>query len=311
MKSFDEIYEKIKVETIEIEKVREPWKKFLDKCGSLGKPVPKEKQAFNILRGILIVVATFLLFALMGSIHLFMIISIVITIFAFRIVEKNNTYNKQYKEKVITSLIQEYDENLKYQPNRGVEESIFKQAGYETFDEFYSEDYIVGILKNGCQMDMAEVKTQKVVEVGSQTEHKVLFHGLFAQIILDKFIEGRIEIRKESKREIISLPRAELDSSEFEKIYNVYATDRIMAMQILTADIMQLFIDFEKEAKYTPEVIITKNKLYVRFNTGNVFETNFFDGNSTYSAMKQHYDIINFTLRLTNKLLETVRQTQL
>lgn len=86
---------------------------------------------------------------------------------------------------------------------------------------------------------------------------------------------------------------------------------RSMAMQILTADVMQMLLDFKEETDIIPEIMITKQALYVRFETGNIFEGNYFTGESEYNAMKEHYDILNFTLRLTKRCIQIMNETQI
>ena len=104
--------------------------------------------------------------------------------------------------------------------------------------------------------------------------------------------------------------KIELDSSEFEKLYDVYSSNKIIAMQILTSDIMQMLIDFKNKNQITPELTLKKDKLYIRFTTGNQFEGSIFKKSMDYKVLKKYYDIINFTLSITEKFLKNISETE-
>ena len=103
----------------------------------------------------------------------------------------------------------------------------------------------------------------------------------------------------------------ELDSGEFEKLYDVYSTDKIMAMQLLTSDIMQMFIDFKEKYKITPELTLKENKLYIRFQTGNMFEAILTKKALDYTTLLKYYDTIKFTLNITKEFIKNVKETEI
>ena len=66
--------------------------------------------------------------------------------------------------------------------------------------------------------------------------------------------------------------RLEMDSSEFEKYFDVKASDKILGMQLLTSDVMEELIEFQNKTKMKYDVYIKDNELYLRFHSGKMFE---------------------------------------
>ncbi len=62
--------------------------------------------------------------------------------------------------------------------------------------------------------------------------------------------------------------KLEMDSSEFEKKFDVFASDKIIGMQILTADIMEEILQFKNKIKEDFDIFINNNVIYLRFHCG-------------------------------------------
>ena len=56
-----------------------------------------------------------------------------------------------------------------------------------------------------------------------------------------------------------------MDSSEFENLFYVYSDNSIVAMQILTSDIMEKLVAFEKRLDIHYELIVTGTEVFMRF----------------------------------------------
>ena len=164
---------------------------------------------------------------------------------------KKSRYNAMFKEKVIKTFVREYSDQLEYKQNGGVTPSVYVQGEFESFDRYSAEDGIRGILEEYYTINMSEVHTERESrdEDGRRT-YSTIFRGLFAQVEFDKFVPGTIKIRRNRNKLFgNSNSRIEMDSGEFEKIYDIYAQDKIIAMQLFTADIIQMFIDFKERNK--------------------------------------------------------------
>ena len=254
-------------------------------------------------------------------------LSIFVGIFIIAFSKKNGEYKAFFKENVIKEFVKAYSDKLDFIPRQGISSTVYSEGEFEGYDIYHSEDFITGTLQNGNHIDMAEVHTQnESTDSDGDTTYTTVFHGLFAKISFDKFVDTNLEIRrnafisfgKKVKRngfgknsEKTIKERIEMDSGEFEKKFDVYSSNKIIAMQLLTADIMQMLLDFKEEKKITPEITLKGNNLYIRFATGAMFEASFMHHSLKESTMKYYYDVINFTLDITEKFLKNIEETEL
>ena len=293
MKNFNEIYEKIYKENQEpLEKMR--------------------KEAKNAILCViipLIIIAIVLVFMTASIFPIF--IGIIITILYMAIKKTEKNYTSIFKQTVVKTFVKEYSEKLEYKPTRGISSYTYIQGEFERFDIYHSEDLITGLLEDGNTINMAEVHTEnRSTDSDGNTTYTTLFHGLFAEISINKIVETNLKIRRNGIT-LFNKEKIEMDSAEFEKKYNVFATDKIIAMQLLTSDIMQMLLDFKQKSRILPEITLKQNYLYIRFYTGDVFETNIMKASLDYDTLKRYYDIINFTLKLTEAFVKNIKETDI
>lgn len=103
--------------------------------------------------------------------------------------------------------------------------------------------------------------------------------------------------------------KIEMDSTEFEKYFDVYADDKIQAMQVLTSDVMEEMMEFIKESKIKFEFTIKKDKFYIRFWTDEMFEGNILKSSVEFDTLKKVFDVINFTFDITRKIIKVTEET--
>ena len=295
MKNFNDIYEVL-------------YREYNDKLEQIRKDVVKEQ----IITLIMALVITIILSKIFHS-WIFIILALVIVVFKSAFSRKSRLYKTIFKGELIKKLVKENDENLDFEPERGIASIIYNKGEFERYDVFKSEDLITGKLEGKYKINMAEVHTEdKRKDSDGDTHYVTLFHGLFAEIEIDKIVFGKLKLRKnELKLFGGNKERVELDSGEFERLYDVYATDKIMAMQLLTSDIMQMFIDFKEKYKITPELTLKENKLYIRFQTGNMFEAILTKKALDYTTLLEYYDTIKFTLDITKEFIKNVKETEI
>lgn len=311
MRGFNDVYEKIYNEhQEELEKLRK-------------KRVARKR--ISILIEITVVIVLYLLFRSFINFKLpaFMEIAIIIVFFTvcfflrkskYTHYNSNCYYNEVFKQKIIKNIVKGYNEKLNYIQSGLIKWSLYINGEFEeNFDNFSSEDTIYGLLKEKYKFVMSEVETQKEYKDDSGILYKKdIFHGLFAFVQLEKWLNTTIKIRKNAKILVVDEnTRIEMDSSEFEEIFNVYAKDKILAMQILTADVMQMLIDFKNETNIIPEITIKNYNLYIRLKTEKMFEANMFKDSLDYSTLKKYYDIVKFSVELSEKLVDSIVQTEL
>lgn len=113
---------------------------------------------------------------------------------------RNDKYTYFLKENVIKYLVNSIDNKLEFITGLGILESIYIQGEFENFDKYYSEDLIKGILNNGCNICLAEVRTEWKGrrEVTSKTHSTFIpiFYGIYANVQLKKNINSFIQLKK-------------------------------------------------------------------------------------------------------------------
>lgn len=320
MKSFSEIYGEI-------------YKESNEKLEGLRKQVLK-REITVILLIIFFLIAITILFYTKHELLSFLLVIIAIVL-SFKDLKKRNVntrYEKLFKEEVFGKFISEYNSSLSFEAEIGTNVKDYEDGEFENFNAYYTENSIKGLLDNGCKIHMAEVRTEglnnginmaevlgmdqfndpnrRVVKSFQRNDSsETVFSGLFAKIEIEKVIPKTIKIRKDSIKEIFKKEeKMNMDSSEFEKYFTVYAEDEIVAMQVLTAELMQMFIDFRRDCKLTPEVTFKNNNIYIRFGTGKLFDEIIHKKALDFDTLLRYYKIMNFVLRLSEKISKNLNE---
>ena len=133
-----------------------------------------------------------------------------------------------------------------------------------------------------------------------------LFAGLFSYIRLENNINSRVKIATNEVYEYDTIKRVNLDSTEFEKIFDVYSEDSILAVRILTADIMELMVEFYDKHCIAFELNITNDLLAIKFYTGKLFEPKLVGNALDINVFYAYYVILEFAeevVKRFNKVL--------
>lgn len=303
MKNFNEIYEEI-------------YKSSHEDLENLRKSRAKRTAILTAIALIGIIIIMKVAMNSMGSM-MFLPWLMVISIMLIVIISAANKgkYTTMFKQKVIEPFIKNIDENLSYNPTKGIASVLYRQGEFEYFDRYSSEDGIEGILDGKYAIRMAEVHTEDVSrDSDGHTHTYTLFHGIFGNVECAKDIGTELKIHSD-KGMLGNLfkgkTKIEMDSSEFEKHFDVYAENQIIAMQILTSDIMDMMIKFREESKIKYELTIKSNQIYIRFHTGEVFEPKMFTNSLDYDMLKRYYDIIDFVFKVSREINKVIENTEI
>ncbi len=296
MKSFNEIYEEI-------------YRNNNDELESVRKENSKKYIFF-----IAIVIATFFLILTRYRIYIFLLYIAFIIVF-LKSKKKERNYVSEFKEKVIKPFIKNIDSNLEYNPKSGIEPSLYIQGEFEGFDIYRSEDQISGKLDGKYDLKMGEVLTEEesVDSEGNRTTY-TLFHGIFGFVECAKNITTKLKIHSDKGllgKVFKGKTKIEMDSSEFEQYFDVYGENKIIAMQILTSEVMDIMINFRQESKIKYELTIKNNSMYIRFHTGGVFEPKAFKNALDYDTLKRYYDIIDFIFKVSREINKAIENTDI
>lgn len=242
----------------------------------------------------------------------------IMILFIFAIVSNTRNvkiYNMEFKEEAIEKLLECALEKVDYIPQKGMPKYIYDEGKYtEFYNRYYSDDYVQAKLDGKYNMLMAEVKTQKEeTKTGSDgkthTETTTIFHGLFLKINIGKSINNELKIKQNG---IFSKYKLDMDSQEFEKYFDVTSTDKIVGMQLLTHDIMELLVSFRKIIKKTFDIIIRDDIMYIRLHIGAMFEPKINKKEVLdKEILRRYYNILDIVCTLSKKMAENVNDTQI
>ena len=249
------------------------------------------------------------------AIILFGILFVDVLIFALFGIGADSKYNTLYKDKIIDSLLKNFFDNVDYIPKKAMPEIIYKEPKYEGYDEYNSDDYMEGMLDERYSIKMADIRTVDVEtstdsDGHTTTTRTTVFSGLFAKIDIQKSTENELRIKQ--NRTMLKKDRLEMDSSEFEKYFDVSSTNKIIGMQLLTHDIMDLLVDFRNKLNKPFDIVMKDNIMYIRLHVGEMFESKynkkeFIDKNSS----EKYYNIVEFIYELSKKMIDIVNETQM
>lgn len=229
--------------------------------------------------------------------------------------KKHKQFNTKYKSIVINKLMNNFYDSLEYFPDKPMPKYIYDKLQYEHYDIYRSDDYFEALINNKNSIQMAEILTQeeetyKDSDGNTQTRIITKFHGLFAKIELDKSINSELRIGQNGA--FAFSKRLKMDSSEFEKYFDVKASNQIIGMQLLTADVMEELVDFENKTNMKFDIYIKQNELYLRFHSGAMFEAqNLKKGALDKDSIQKYFYMLNFTYNLSNKLITVVNETEI
>lgn len=320
MKNFEDLFKEIE-ENQEIKKswqeAREEQKKMNKIRGIIAIITIVLGLGFIILKMNLNSYKEFNAFLIIPSLFFIFFVNLIAFVITCLISKKQNAYKLEFKQVIIKKLIDNFYDNLEYYPLKEMPERIYEKPNYnEYYNEYYSEDYFEGQIKNKYYIDMAEVFTEHVEthtdsEGNTHTTRTTIFHGLFAKVTSEKSITSELRIVQD-KIGKYNKNRLNMDSSEFEKYFDVITDNKIIAMQLLTADVMEEMIEFENKTNMKYDIVVKENEIYLRFHCGDMFEPQSVrKGIINKAQLEKYFYMLNFTYNLSNRLIELINETEI
>ena len=320
MKNFEDLFKEIE-ENQEIKKswqeAREEQKKMNKIRGIIAIITIVLGLGFIILKMNLNSYKEFNAFLIIPSLFFIFFLNLIAFVITCLISKKQNAYKLEFKQVIIKKLIDNFYDNLEYYPLKEMPERIYEKPNYnEYYNEYHSEDYFEGQIKNKYYIDMAEVFTEHVEthtdsEGNTHTTRTTIFHGLFAKVTSEKSITSELRIVQD-KIGKYNKNRLNMDSSEFEKYFDVITDNKIIAMQLLTADVMEEMIEFENKTNMKYDIVVKENEIYLRFHCGDMFEPQSVrKGIINKAQLEKYFYMLNFTYNLSNRLIELINETEI
>ena len=244
------------------------------------------------------------------------IISLPISIFLFvHNLYLKSEYVDHYKYNIINSFLTLLNNKLTYSPSSPMLEQMIQDYRMAIFDKqdfntSSADDYIEGYLDNSTFVKMCDIHVQNITGDSDSKHVKDLFQGMFA------FTNSTVDVKsyiKISKSKLITSADnfIEMDNNEFEKHFDVYSPNKILAMQILTPDVMECLIDFHNQYKLDFEITIKDDLIYLRFFTGSMFEPKIYGNSMDKQLLFTYFCIVKFILEVTQKINITLQSLEI
>jgi len=161
-------------------------------------------------------------------------------------------------------------------------------------------DYILTDLNSTSQIIIADIK-----------DNTKAFTGMFTFIKTTKILPDKICIVKNNAAYYYNEHKVNLDSYEFEKYFDVYSSNKILAMQILTSDVVNVIEDFYNKLKLQFEIIIKENAIYIRFITGNILEAKIFKSAIDKKSLFVYYSVLKFINELSTSINKVIAEVNI
>ena len=289
------------------------YQKIYDSSYSRLAEVKDKNRKFLLIFGLALLVINLFIYIIPAT-KLFSVLFICMSVclLIFFIILGNQAYTSAYKKCVIEGLVKSYNPSIHFDPAIGISEMEYRASGFDNdFNEYNSEDRIYGRFDNGDSFQLAEVTTYRITrrvnDEGVEMEDRVeTYRGMYGVVYLNKSSMFKAGIYGDSIMRRYRQDRIEMDSSEFEKYYDLVTDDKIRAMRIFTADLMEKYLDIRRNHKHGVELIIDWDKVYFRFRCGEIFEPPKFMKSLTREVLRGFYNQIYYPLELLDKTVESI-----
>lgn len=256
-------------------------------CTSL-KDLKEKKKYYNKMGTIIIIaeiITTGFVYSFLVKINLkiseflfFVYIALAIMIllnFSLKSRNVTNLYNEIYKKNIINNLLKSIDSNVSYSPDSGITRNQYDSGNFEKYDIFRSEDKICSTFNN-IQFILADVTTiNEQTDSDGNKSCSTVFAGTVALAGLPKNLNSFIYVIRSKTDANKNKFYVQSDNTEFEKNYDVFSDNNILSMRLLTPNLTNIILDFERQTNLNIEIRIIYNTIFFRFHGSNLFEPSF------------------------------------
>ena len=233
-----------------------------------------------------------------------------------KVFRNKGKYQQTYKNEIVSNFIKLIGSDLKYSPDINYNNECkgkYTDAKFDNhpFNRFYSDDHIEGMLDNQIYINAADIEITNHVGSGKNSYIEYVFNGIFAYTKCTKDIGTSVKVYKNKVKILNNKERVNMDSEEFEKYFDIYSDNKILAMQILTSDVMVDLIEFYNKYNLDFEIVFKNDTIYVRFFTGPMFEPKTFGSSMDKQLLFIYYSILQFVANVTKKVNKTLENLEI
>lgn len=218
-------------------------------------------------------------------------------------------YRETFKKNVISRIVEFIDRDLKYEPDKCIEESKFLQSGIfnVAHDKYGGDDYVSGKVGQ-TQIEFSEFY--------SVMKSDVIFKGLFFVASFNKTFAGwTIIVPDRAEKKMGRMGRAvqsaqksggkllSLDDPEFEKEFAAYGTDEIEARYILSNSLMRRITEFQRKAKKQISLSFFGSQVYIAIPYyENLFEPRLFGSLLDFQSLQKYFEDLALAIGIVEDL---------
>lgn len=228
-------------------------------------------------------------------------------------------YAKDFKEKIITPLINAIDPHLLYNPNFMISQHLFtrSQLFNHSVDRYSGNDYVKGSI-DGVPLEFSDVHAEyQTKDSKGRTQWHTLFRGLFLVAEFNKHFKSKTIILPDQAEksfgsliggwlQSINIGRDDLirlDDPEFEKHFVVYGDDPIEARYILSHSMMNRILVFQRKLTHPIFISFVRNHIHIAVGTKkDLFEPSVFYSLLEYAKAMEYINMLRYTIGIVEEL---------
>lgn len=216
-----------------------------------------------------------------------------------------------YKSILVSKIISNYNEKFNYTYKSDITEFDYRKSKFpEKFDDFKTTDQITGIILKDTNIKLARVVTKrterKMYGENIKTEKIETYNGIYGMVHLNKMLSVDMLITSNDFKQKYNAKRIELDSEIFEKNFDCFADNKIVALQILTPDVIDCINEIYNTLKKPIQIRINGDMIYFRIFVDNLFVPSRVKKMLDKDRMKKLYNQIDSICTITNSLCENI-----
>lgn len=269
----------------------------------------KTKKVLQIL--IIIIIASIVLYKFFGIVAAGFSIIIGCLIILFSLFKIQEKYIDDYRKIIVAKLVSLYNPKLQYDYKLGFKEIDYINSKLpEKFDVFKSSNSIFGKIVEEIDFKMSYINTYRkekaVVDGEVQTENIEIFKGIFGCGRISKSVNSEIIIDLNDFKKRYKLNRIELESVDFEKSFDCFSNNKIVALQILTPDVVEQINQLCDKFKNSLQLRINNDMIFFRFSLNELFAPPKFTNPLDRERIKKLYDVIYFSTNIVECIFDSI-----
>lgn len=241
----------------------------------------------------------------------------------FRFSERIKNYKREYKIKLIGSILKFIDGSLFYEPDEYItEEQFIESKIFRTnIDKYEGSDYVRGMI-NYTAVEFSQVHAQyktKTYHTDSdgrtRTEERwhTIFKGIFFIADFNKYFNTQVVVlpdrsswfTKSLKKKFAHLMGwkvIELEDHEFSKYFIVLGEDHIEARYILSTSLVRRIMNLRKKVGTDIYLSFVNSKIHIAIPTDTLFEPSIFFGRVDYETIRSYFSFLNLVYGIVEDL---------